>query len=214
VLRQSRDRLKIEKRRIRRPIVGCRETSVVSARRPHGDRLWTGRVGSERLHPRPRASSSRTEFRLSARHHHPARRAGEFERLRRRLDLVRCRLGRQSRLGIRQLPVLRLPEPPGSRDRVRSAARHRHRGVQSRRLLGPLLRRSTVVWATRLLDVQAAAPAPPAPAAVPATTPGATESAAAASSPATPAEAAGDAPTRAAKPAPPESRQGSQALAP
>ena len=171
-------------------------------------------MGGQCLHPRPCASSSRTEFRLSARHHHTRRRSGEFERLRRRLDLVRCRLGRQSWLGLRQLLVLRLPEPPRSRDRVWSAARHRHCGIQSRRLLGPLLRRSTVVRATRLLDAQAGAAASTAPAAAATTTPGATESAAATSSPATPTEAAGDAPTRAAKPAsPPESRQGSQARA-
>jgi hypothetical protein len=93
----------------------------------------------------------------------------------RRLDLVRRGLGRQPRLGLRQLSLLRLPKPPSAGPRVRREFGDRDRGLQSRRLLGPLLQRTSLVPSRELLDASAAAPSAPTTAG-PAESAGATDS--------------------------------------
>ena len=114
-----------------------------------------------RIHPRRGAFARGSQLGVSARYLDPCRQPARIERVYRRLDLVRCRLGRQPRLGLWPVSLLRLPEPPRTRHSIRCAIRHRYRRIQHRRLLGPLLFRATLVSARRLLDASATAAASP-----------------------------------------------------
>jgi hypothetical protein len=124
------------------------------------DRHQRRRIRGTCLHPRHRAFARRSQYGLSGGHVDSPECVGERQRMSRRLDLVRCRLGGQSRLGVRQLPVLRLRQPAGAGTGIWSATRHRRSGVQHRRLLGPVLPGPPLVSAPKLLDASAAAAAP------------------------------------------------------
>ncbi len=145
----------------RSPFHGVRHETAVARTHRRPFTLFNSAADAGNAYTQGRGSpAGGAEHRLSHRHEHSSEQLADGQWMPRRFHVVRCGLGGQPRLALRQLSVLRLPTAAGPRDRRGRGSWDRHRRLQSRRLLGPLLRGPAVVCAALLLDQSAAASAP------------------------------------------------------